>query len=135
MKKIEPYFITFPKISDSRGNLTFFENGLNLPINIKRVFYLYDVPSGQTRGGHAYFKQTEIIIPLNGSFDVVYLDLNLDIKRISLNKPNLGLVIPNLTWRHIENYSTNSVSLHISDKLYLENDYIYDINYFKSLNR
>ena len=135
MKIKEPYFINFPKISDSRGNLTFFENGLNLPIIIKRIFYLCDVPSGQTRGGHAYFKQTEIIIPLNGGFDVVYLDLNFEMKTISLNKPNIGLVIPNLTWRHIENYSTNSVSLHISDEPYLENDYIYDINYFKSLNR
>jgi hypothetical protein len=130
---MQPYLINFPKIKDKRGNLTFFENGIDFPFKIKRIFYLFDVPSGVTRGGHAYLNQSEIIIPLNGSFHVVYLDFEFKEKKVFLNKPNVGLFLPNLTWRHIENYSTNSVSLHISDSDYTKDDYVYDIEFFKNL--
>lgn len=120
----EPQIIHFPKINDPRGNLTFFQNWDQIPFEIKRTFWTYDVPSGEIRGGHAYKLQNEIIIALSGSFDVVLTSIDSSKKVFSLNRSNFGLYVPSNNWRHIENFSTNAVVLHISDKFFEEADYI-----------
>jgi hypothetical protein len=124
--------IDLPKIVDKRGNLTFIQNGLKIPFLIKRVFWTYDVPSGEQRGGHAYKTQHEIIICLSGSFELVVKYSNNRFERILLNKPNIGIYLPPMTWRHLENFSTNSVSLHLSSSEFMEDDYIRDPNKFES---
>lgn len=124
--------IDFPKIIDSRGNLTFLQNSSQIPFEIKRAFWTYDVPGGETRGGHAYYTQDEIIIALSGSFDVVITNCDGTKSKYSLNRSYFGLYIPAMNWRHIENFSTNSLSLHLSSSIYDEKDYIRDFNIFKS---
>ena len=121
--------IHFPKIADPRGNLTFIENPSQIPFTIKRVFWTYDVPGGEKRGGHAYKHQEEVIIALSGSFDVVIQEKN---ERIifSLNRSYFGLYLPPSTWRHIENFSTNSLALHLSSSVYDEADYVRDFANF-----
>lgn len=121
------YKIDFPKISDPRGNLTFLQFPQQIPFQIKRVFWTYNVPGGEVRGGHAYKYQEEIIVALSGSFDVVVTDKEGNEKRIHLNRGYEGLYLPPRTWRHLENFSTNSVSLHVSSSEFLEEDYIRDI--------
>lgn len=116
--------INFPKISDPRGNLTFLQYPDQIPFEIKRVFWTYDVPGGEIRGGHSYKKQEEIIIALSGSFDVVILDKNGKRNVINLNRSYFGLYIPSNTWRHMENFSTNSLGLHLSNSIYDVEDYI-----------
>lgn len=116
--------IDLPKIEDPRGNLTFFEDSNQIPFNIERVFWTYDVPGGQKRGGHAYYNQNEFIIALSGSFDVVITFPNGKTKTHSLNRSYYGLYVPAQTWRHLENFSTNALSLHASDSAFDETDYI-----------
>lgn len=113
-----------PRILDLRGNLTFIENREQIPFSIARVFWTYDVPSGQTRGGHAYYKQNELIIALSGSFDVVVTKKDKSKEVYSLNRSYFGLLVPAGTWRHLENFSTNALSLHLSDMFYCKDDYI-----------
>jgi hypothetical protein len=115
--------IQFPKIHDRRGNLSFLENINQIPFVISRVFWIYDVPGGEIRGGHAYKQQQEVIIALSGSFDVIVNDGTSDMK-FQLNRSYYGLYLPAGVWRHMENFSTNSVSLHMSDVLFDESDYI-----------
>jgi hypothetical protein len=124
--------IELPKIEDVRGNLTFIESGNHIPFNIERLYWIYDVPGGQKRGGHAYKMLKEFIIALSGSFDVVLNDGKKE-KRISLNRSYRGLYVPNLIWRSLENFSTNSVCLILASEKYNENDYIRDFNNFLSL--
>jgi hypothetical protein len=119
--------IQFPKISDPRGNLTFLQFPLQIPFKIKRVFWTYNVPGGETRGGHAYYTQEEVIIALSGSFDVVITDKNGNQETVHLNRGYEGLYLPPKTWRHLENFSTNSVSLHVSSSIFSEEDYIREI--------
>ena len=119
--------IKFPKISDPRGNLTFLQYPQQVPFGIKRVFWTYNVPGGETRGGHAYQSQEEVIIALSGSFDVVITDKNGNQERVHLNRGYEGLYLPPKTWRHLENFSTNSVSLHVSSNVFMEEDYIREI--------
>ncbi len=121
--------INFPKINDVRGNLTFIQNLDQVPFEIQRIFWTFNVPGGEKRGGHAYFKQEEVIIALNGSFDIVVKKPSTkeDIT-FHLNNCYTGLYLPPLNWRQIENFSTNAVALHISSSKYVENDYIRDIN-------
>ncbi len=129
-----PYIINLPKIYDPRGNLTFLQypNQLNFPI--KRVFWTYDVPGGEQRGGHAYYKQKELIIALSGSFDIIVTN-NEDEKLVfSLNRSYYGLFLPALTWRHMENFSTNSLGLHLSSMSFDANDYIRDFGLLKKLS-
>lgn len=121
--------IHFPKIVDPRGNLTFIENPSQIPFRIKRVFWTYDVPGGEKRGGHAYKHQEEVIIALSGSFDVVIQEKNERIV-FSLNRSYFGLYLPPSTWRHIENFSTNSLALHLSSSVYDEADYVRDFANF-----
>ncbi|AHM61775.1 hypothetical protein D770_17615 [Flammeovirgaceae bacterium 311] len=123
---MKPHIIQFPKILDPRGNLTFLQNPQHIPFEIQRVFWTYDVPGGERRGGHAYKEQEEIIIALSGSFDVVITLDNGQVEKFSLNRSYYGLYIPALTWRHMENFSTNSLGLHISSREYIEGDYIRD---------
>jgi len=127
--------IDLPKILDKRGNLTFLENLNQIPFEIKRVYWTYDVPGGETRGGHAFHTQQEIIIALSGSFDVVIKDKQGDTRLYHLNRSYKGLYLPVMTWRHLENFSTNSLSLHICSGDFLETDYIRDFDAFKSLSK
>ena len=126
-----PHLINFPKISDPRGNLTFLQHSDQIPFDIQRVFWTYDVPGGEMRGGHAYYEQEEVIIALSGSFDVVILKTNGEKEIFSLNRSYYGLYLPPLTWRHMENFSTNALGLHLSSKVFDEKDYIRAMAKFK----
>ena len=123
--KIE--LIDLPQIMDPRGNLTFLQNPEQVPFKIKRVFWTYDVPGDFVRGGHAYKTQNELIIALSGSFDVVLLGNDGSTKSINLKRSYQGLLVPANQWRRLENFSTNSVSLHLSSGAYNEHDYIREI--------
>ncbi|MBS1735225.1 MAG: WxcM-like domain-containing protein [Bacteroidetes bacterium] len=129
-----PQIIQLPKITDPRGNLTFLQNPDQLPFVIKRTFWTYDVPGGETRGGHAYRSQQEIIIALSGSFDVVITNQNNEQQIFSLNRSYYGLFLPANTWRHMQNFSTNSLSLHLSDSLFNKEDYIREFETFQKNN-
>lgn len=126
--------IELPKIEDPRGNLTFFEDENQLPFNIERVFWTYDVPGGKSRGGHAYYKQNEFIVALSGSFDVVITRSDQTKETYTLNRSYYGLYVPAKTWRHLDNFSTNSLSLHASDMGYNGKDYIRDFNIYRGLH-
>ena len=126
--------IELPKIIDNRGNLTFIEGGNHIPFKIKRTYLIYDVPGGETRGGHAYIELNEFIVALSGSFDVILNDGNE--KRIfSLNRSYYGLYIPKMIWRSLENFSTNALSMILASEIYNEEDYIrnYD-DFIKKIN-
>ncbi|MGY6562500.1 MAG: sugar 3,4-ketoisomerase [Luteibaculaceae bacterium] len=123
--------LQLPKITDPRGNLTFLENQQQVPFEIKRVFWTYDVPGGETRGGHAYKTQQEVIIALSGSFDVMVIDKNGIEEKFQLNRSYYGVYLPAGTWRHLENFSTNALALHLVDTNYLESDYIRDFEEYK----
>ncbi|MCR9081550.1 MAG: FdtA/QdtA family cupin domain-containing protein [Cyclobacteriaceae bacterium] len=124
-----------PKIIDPRGNLTFLQYPNQLPFEIQRVFWTYDVPGGEIRGGHAYKKQHEVIIALSGSFDVVITDMTGKSSVFSLNRSYHGLYVPAFTWRHIQNFSTNALALHLSNSKFDPLDYIRDIKvYFNSVS-
>ena len=123
--------INFPKISDPRGNLTFLQNPDQIPFKIERVFWTYDVPGGEVRGGHAYQSQEEVIIALSGSFDIILTDKSGCTEKVSLNRSYFGLYIPAKTWRSMENFSTNALGLHLSSKMYNQDDYIRDFEFFK----
>ncbi len=128
-----PYkVILLPKITDPRGNLTFLQYPEQVPFKIERVFWTYDVPSGEIRGGHAYKSQKEIIVALSGSFDLVITNPDFSEVRINLNSPSIAIYLPPKTWRHMENFSTNSFALHLSNSEYNESDYLRDFNDFKS---
>jgi len=126
--------IEFPKIADPRGNLTFIQNSDQVPFEIKRVFWTYDVPGGETRGGHSYKYQEEIIIALSGSFDVVITQPDGSQEKFHMNRSYYGIYIPPMVWRHMENFSTNSFGLHLSSAAYAEEDYIRDFEVFKPSN-
>lgn len=127
-----PRLITLPKINDPRGNLTFIESGTHVPFTVQRNYWIYDVPSGMWRDGHAFKRQEEFLIALSGSFDVV-VNTGQQEQTFHLSRPQIGLYIPNMTWRHINNFSTNSVALVLSSTLYDEDDYITDMEYFQHL--
>jgi len=125
----EVKLINLPKIEDPRGNLSFFEEEKHIPFQIERTYWIYDVPGGQVRGGHAFFVQKEFIIALSGSFDVVIND-GRDQKTYSLNRSYYGLYLPAGLWREMENFSTNSLALVVSSTIFSEDDYIRDYQYF-----
>lgn len=122
--------VNFPKVMDFRGNLSFIEENRQIPFQIKRVYYLYDVPSGATRGGHAHKELHQMVIALSGSFDVV-LDDGFSRTKVFLNRPHYGLYIPPRIWRELENFSSNSVALSLVSQVYDESDYIRDYDGFK----
>lgn len=125
-----PTIIHLPKIEDPRGNLTFVEQLNHIPFEINRVYWIYDVPGGEIRGGHAFKQQNEFIIALSGSFNVIINDGQKE-QIFQLNRSYYGLYIPNGLWRHIENFSTNSVAVILSSTIFDENDYIRDFNRYK----
>jgi hypothetical protein len=124
--------IDLPKIPDDRGNLSFFENGRQIPFDIQRVYWIYDVPGGEVRGGHAYKVLEEVIIALSGAFEVVLHD-GLGERRFLLNRSYTGLYVPKMMWRQLENFSTNSVALVVANAAYDESDYLRDFDEFKKL--
>jgi dTDP-4-dehydrorhamnose 3,5-epimerase-like enzyme len=126
------YLINLPKILDPRGNLSFFEENSQIPFEIKRVYWIYDVPGGEQRGGHAFSNLYEVIIALSGSFDVVLND-GKEEKKFTLNRSYYGLYVPKMIWRHIENFSTNSLALIAANEPYREEDYIRDLDTFTQL--
>ena len=123
---MKPQIIDFPKIQDPRGNLTFLQHPNQVPFEIQRTFWTYDVPGGELRGGHAYYIQEEVIIALSGSFDVVITNPDGSKEKFSLNRSYYGLYLPPKTWRHIENFSTNALALHVSSEIFSTEDYIRD---------
>ncbi len=114
--------VNLPKFLDERGNLSFIEANKQVPFDIARSYWIYDVPGGETRGGHSYFQNEEMIVALSGSFDVVIDDGKLTHK-ISLNRSYFGLYIPKGLWRHMENFSTNALALVLASTEYDETDY------------
>jgi oxalate decarboxylase/phosphoglucose isomerase-like protein (cupin superfamily) len=122
-------FIELPKIPDERGNLSFFQNNEQLPFSMKRVYWIYDVPGGEHRGGHAYRNMKEVIIALSGSFDVVLFD-GKEEKKITLNRSYHGLYVPEMIWRSMENFSTNALAFVATDSFYDESEYIRDKEMF-----
>jgi hypothetical protein len=126
--------LDLPKISDVRGNITFIEAGRPIPYTIQRVYWMYDVPGGETRGGHAFKTLKEMFIALSGSFNVV-VDDGYNTKSFTLNRPYIGLYLPNLIWRRLENFSTNSVCLVLSSLPYSTEEYIRNYsNYLDTIN-
>lgn len=121
--------IELPKFADPRGNLSFVEQNNHMPFEIRRTYWIYDVPGGESRGGHAYKENMEFVIALSGSFDVI-LDDGVAEKRISLNRSYYGLLIPKMIWRKMENFSTNSLALVLSSTNYDVDDYIHNYDEF-----
>ncbi|HPQ35995.1 MAG TPA: FdtA/QdtA family cupin domain-containing protein [Tenuifilaceae bacterium] len=115
--------IDLPKFEDPRGNLSFIEENKHIPFKIERVYWIYDVPGGQVRGGHAFKQQQELIVALSGSFDVM-VDDGKEQKIFSLNRSYYGLYIPAGMWRRMQNFSTNSLAVVLSSTQYNESDYI-----------
>lgn len=128
----EVKLIQLPKLEDTRGNLSFLEGNNHIPFKIKRTYWIYDVPGGQTRGGHAFKAQHEFIIALSGSFDVKIID-GITEKSYTLNRSYYGLYVPNMIWREILNFSTNSLALIVSSTHYSNTDYIRDYDLFQKL--
>lgn len=133
-KPSEACILQLPKILDPRGNLTFIQFPDHIPFAIQRCFWTYDVPGGAQRGGHAYHEQEELIIALSGSFDVIITLPDKSIQKFSLNRSYYGLYLPPKTWRHMENFSTNALALHLSSHKYFEKDYIRDFQEWRQDN-
>lgn len=125
-------FVQLPRILDCRGNLSFVEEKAHIPFEVKRIYWLYDVPGGECRGGHAYRTNEEFIIAMSGSFDVV-IDDGKERKVFSLNRSYYGLYVPAGLWREIENFSTNAVALEFGSIHYDESDYVFDYDEFLKL--
>lgn len=121
--------INLPKILDKRGNLSFVEEENHIPFKIERTYWIYDVPGGQVRGGHAFKEQREFIVALSGSFNVL-VDDGIHKQSFSLNRSYYGLYIPCGLWRQMENFSTNALALVLSSTKFIESDYIRDYNAF-----
>ena len=130
----DPEIIQLPKFLDTRGNLSFIEEKQHIPFKIERTYWIYDVPGGEKRGGHAYKENEEFIVALSGSFDVVLDDGN-ERNVYSLNRSYYGLYVPKMVWREMTNFSTNSLALVLSSTKFDKADYIYDYEVFKSMKK
>ena len=128
----EPHIVDLPRIMDPRGNLSVIESEDLLPFKIARAYWIYDVPGGMFRNGHAFHTQQEFIVALSGSFDVVLNDGRSE-QRFHMCRSYYGLYVPPLTWRKLDNFSTNSVVYVLSDTKYDPGDYIEDFDEFKKL--
>ena len=126
--------IELPKFLDARGNLSFVEQEKHIPFEIRRTYWLYDVPGGEARGGHAYKENQEFIVALAGSFDIV-LDDGSEKKSFTLNRSYYGLYVPKGLWREMENFSTNSLAMILSSTDYDSNDYIRDYDLFLKMKK
>jgi hypothetical protein len=129
---IGPKLISLPKVPDPRGNLSFAQVEDQLPFDVCRVYWIYDVPGGELRGSHAFRETEEIIIALSGSFEVVLHD-GAQERSWSLNRSYVGLYVPRMIWRTLRNFSTNSVALNVASTYYNEDDYIRDFETFRRL--
>ena len=125
--------ISLPKIEDRRGNLSVIEKD-TIPFEIKRVYYVYDIPSGAERGGHSHKDLQEFLVAISGSFDVVLND-GISERVVTLNKPNVGLLIPTGIWRELKDFSSGAVCLVVASDVYIEDDYIRDFDEFISLKK
>lgn len=128
----KPTIINLPKYLDVRGNLSFVEQNTHIPFVIKRTYWLYDVPGGESRDGHAYKRSQELIIALSGSFDVI-IDDGIERQSFHLCRSYYGLYVPQGMWREMDNFSTNSFALVLSSTFYDESDYVYDYDEFKRM--
>ena len=126
--------IELPKFLDARGNLSFVEQNNHIPFEIKRTYWIYDVPGGEERGGHAFRENQEMVIALSGAFDVV-VDDGVNKKTFTLNRSYYGLYIPSGLWRTMENFSTNSFALEFGSVPYSAEDYIREYDYFLKLKK
>ena len=136
MKKVileDCRLIAIPEVEDRRGKLSFIENSRNIPFDIKRVFYILDVPEGEGRADHSNISVEEFVISLAGSFDVTVDDGNGQ-KKFTLNRPNFGLYLPKMTWRRLDNFSKGAICLVLASSLYDPNDYLFDYNEFRRIN-
>ncbi len=124
--------IELPKILDRRGNLSFIEGNRHIPFPIRRTYWIYDVPGGEVRGGHAYRENEEFIVALSGSFDVVLYDGTGE-ARYSLNRSYYGLYVPKMIWRSMENFSTNSLAMVLASTVYSAEDYIREVEEFRRM--
>ncbi len=121
----------FPRVEDPRGNLTFIEGTRHIPFEIRRVYYLYDVPGGATRAAHAHKALHQLLIAMSGSFDVT-LDDGHDRRRFHLNRSYFGLYIPPMIWRDIDNFSSGSVCMALASEFFSEDDYYRDYSEFRA---
>ena len=128
-----PKVIELSRHFDPRGNLSVIEEYKDIPFKIQRSYWIYDVPGGEARGGHAYYENEEFIVALSGSFDVI-LDDGKEKKTYSLNRSYYGLYVPKAIWREMNNFSTNSLALILASTKYDESDYIRDYEEFKTMN-
>lgn len=133
MNIFDAKLLNLPKVEDPRGNLSIIEEEKNIPFKIERTYWIYDVPGGQIRGGHAFKEQQEFIVALSGSFDVV-VDDGKQKKTFSLNRSYYGLYVPAGLWRQMENFSTNSLAIVLSSTIFSEDDYIREYDDFLKLN-
>jgi dTDP-4-dehydrorhamnose 3,5-epimerase-like enzyme len=124
--------IDLPRIPEPRGNLTFIESGRHIPFDIKRVYYLYDVPGGASRAGHAHKKLQQVLVAMSGSFDVL-LDDGCEKKKVHLNRSYFGLYIPSMIWREIDNFSSGAVCLALASEFYDESDYYREYSAFSDV--
>lgn len=132
MSLLDCKIVELPKITDPRGNLSFVEGGVHIPFEIKRVYYLYDVPGGADRGSHAHRKLSQFVIAMSGSFDVV-LDDGRNKRRFHLNRSHYGLYICPMMWRDLDNFSSGAVCMVMASERYEESDYIRNYEQFISL--
>ncbi len=130
----KPKIINLPKFLDTRGNLSFVEQNNHIPFAIRRTYWLYDVPGGECRGGHAYRENEEFIVALSGSFDVILDDGN-EKKTFTLNRSYYGLYVPKGLWREMNDFSTNSLAMILSSTDYDANDYVRDYDEFLRLKQ
>ena len=124
--------IDLPKVSDPRGNLSIIEGGIHIPFDIKRVYYLYDVPGGSARAGHGHEELQQVIVAMSGSFDVI-VDDGYERKKFHLNRSYYGLYIPKMMWREVENFSSGGVCLVLASTVYDKADYYHEYQDFKTL--
>jgi hypothetical protein len=128
------HVVEFPRVTDPRGNLTYIESGEHTDFDIRRVYYLYDVPGGSERGGHAHRNLVQVLVAMSGSFDVV-LDDAVVRQRIHLNRPYYGLIIPKMVWRELDNFSSGSVCMVLASEHFDESDYYRDWEGFRAAAR
>lgn len=131
---MNPELVELPRVTDLRGNLSFIEEDSQLPFRIRRVYWIYDVPGGEKRGGHAFRETEEMIVALSGSFDVVLNDGEREY-RYTLNRSYYGVLVPKMIWRTLENFSTNSLAVILASTDYSQSEYIYDFEQFRSLKK
>ncbi len=130
----QPQIIELPRFLDERGNLSFVEQRNHVPFEIKRTYWIYDVPGGENRGGHAYRDNEEFIISLSGCFDVI-IDDGKQKRKFTLNRSYYGLYVPKGMWREMDNFSTNSFALILSSTVYSKEDYVRDYSEFIKLKQ